>query len=71
MKRHGGTFANIIEKEEEEEKKEEKEKTLPTWKMYVLHDSNSTALWKRQNYGDSGFLELGEKELKRLSTEDC
>ena len=53
MKRHGGTFVNIIEKEEEEEKKEEKEKTLPTWKMYVLHDSNSTALWKRQNYGNN------------------
>lgn len=59
---------NIIENEEEEEKKEEQEKTQPIWKTYVLCDSNCTALWKRQNYGDSGFLELVEEELKRLST---
>lgn len=65
MKRHGETFMNIIEREKEE-------KILPTWKIYVLSDSNSvTALWKRQNYGDTGFLELGEEEMKRQRTKDC
>lgn len=59
---------NITEKKREE--KEEREKNLPTWKTYVLSDSNSTALWKRQNYGDSGFLQLGKEEMKRQSTAD-
>ena len=35
----------------------------PTWKDYILYDSNYMTFWKGQNYGDSKKI-CGCQELK-------
>ena len=70
MKRHGGTFLNVIDRTEKRingEKRRKRGRKPATWKSYVL--SNSTALWKRQNCGHSGCVEL-EEESERAEQKD-